>query len=65
MGIIAVSFGILVTCGTGICVSAVHKFLHTYEFEVGTGKKERKHAPRRDGNEERLEGLSHRARMNK
>lgn len=65
MGIIAVSFGILVTCGTGLCVGAVHKFLHTYEFEIGAGKKERRPHSRRDSNEERLEGLSHRARMNK
>ena len=61
MGILGVSVGIALVCTTGLTLSTVFKFLHTFEMDVS--KKDKR--PRRDANEDRMESLNNRARLNK
>ncbi|ASR79712.1 hypothetical protein JANET_232 [Bacillus phage Janet] len=64
MGIAAVSAGIALVCTTGLALSTVFKFLHSFEMDVGT-KKEKERRNRRDVNEERFESMANRSRLNK
>lgn len=65
MGIIAVSMGILVTCGAGLGITTVYKFLHSFEMDMASNKKDRRSHARRDINEERFDNMTNRARVNK
>ncbi|AGY46725.1 hypothetical protein BigBertha_217 [Bacillus phage BigBertha] len=62
MGIAAVSAGIALVCTTGLALSTVFKFLHSFEMEVGVKKEKRN---RRDANEERFDNMANRSRLNK
>lgn len=63
MGIVAVGAGIALVCTTGMALSTVFKFLHSFEMEVGVKKEKRGRG--RDVNEERFENMANRARLNK
>ncbi|AEQ34357.1 hypothetical protein D307_gp107 [Bacillus phage Bastille] len=64
MGIAAVSAGIALVCTTGLALSTVFKFLHSFEMDVGA-KKDKERRNRRDVNEERFESMANRSRLNK